>query len=399
LPGDFVGLRFQNFQDVEVVRDVYVLGLDTVGQNVFSYQIEDLKFNHRFAARVADRNALRDLPIEVQSTDSLVYPLTCLELNLSEESLEVLAELNRTIRSDVTMSAAKYSEAVTNFLWERFAYSLKPNGNRAEADDPIIAWLEEGSQGHCELFAGAFVLLAREAGYPARMVVGYAGGSWNAVEDYFVVRNRDAHAWAEIYDVEQENWLRVDSTPGRGSSDPEVIVRTSLEFESGWFAWVDSLRIQWYRRIVNFEQEDQVKLAMTLKDVFLDYYAAFKDKLKNFGPSVKSLLASPLNAGNIRPFAVLLLVFAGIYYGWRFRYAVLNLLFKLLRKPLALDPVRRQAGRFLLKFKARQIEHSVVAELKELRYGPDRLMRDAQSVFGRARVALRRKDDDTVFSK
>lgn len=389
LPGDFFWLRFQNFQDIEIVRDVHVLGLDTVGQNVFSYQIEDLNFNHRFAARVADCNALRDLPIEVRSSESLVYPLTCLELDLSEESLGVLDALNRTIQSEFSMSAAKYSEAATDFLWERFAYSLKPNGNRAEAGDPIIAWLEEGTQGHCELFAGAFVLLAREAGYPARMAVGYAGGSWNAVEDYFVVRNRDAHAWVEIYDAEQQNWLRVDPTPGSGSSNPEVIAQASMEFESGWSAWVDSLRIQWYRRIVNFEHEDQVELAMTLKDICSDYYATFKDKMMNFGLGVKTWFARPLDAGNVRPLAVVVIFLFAIYYGWRFRYALLNLIFKLLRKPKALDPVRRQAGRFLLKFKAKKIDLDVVMELKELRYGPQKSMSDAKLVFRRARMTLR----------
>lgn len=391
MPGDFAGVRFQNFQDVEIVRDVYVYGLDTVGQNVFSYQIEDLKFNHRFAARVADREVLRNLPIQVESSESLVYPLTCLELNLSDESLEVLAEVNQTIQSDSAMSAASYSEAATDFLWERFAYSLKPNGNRAQADDPVIGWLEDGTQGHCELFAGAFVLLAREAGYPARMAVGFAGGSWNAVEDYFVVRNRDAHAWVEIYDAEQQNWLRVDPTPGSGSSNPEVIVQNSMEFESGWSAWVDSLRIQWYRRIVNFEQEDQVELAMTLKDVMLDYYASFKEKLKGFGISAKTWFTSPLDTDNMRPLAVVVLFFGSIYYSWRFRYVLLNLIYRILRKPKALDPVRRQAGRYLVKLKAKQIDDEVVADLKELRYGPERAMREAKPVFGRARVALKRR--------
>jgi hypothetical protein len=389
LAGDYSGLRFQNFQDIELVRDVHVLGLDSVGQNVFSYQIEDLQFNRRFSEGEADRNALRQLPVEVESSESLAYPLTCLELNLSSESLEVLAAVNTEIINGSIRSVADYSEAATNYLWERFAYSLKPNGDRSRAEDPIIGWLTDGSQGHCELFAGAFILLAREAGYPARMVVGFAGGSWNAVEDYFVVRNRDAHAWVEIYDAEQGNWLRVDPTPGRGSSDPEVVLQASMEFESGWAAWVDSLRIQWYRRVVNFEQEDQVELAMTLKDVFLEYSESFKERLRGVMTAFEELVESPLQASNLRPVAAFVLLLGVVYYLWRSRYSLLNLIFKLLRKPKALDPVRRQAGRYLVKLKVKQVDAELVDELQALRFGPEVKLSDAKPVFARARSLLR----------
>ena len=51
----------------------------------------------------------------------------------------------------------------------------------------------------------------RAAGIPARIVTGYQGGELNALGDYHVVRQRDAHAWAEIYD-ETGGWIRVDPT-------------------------------------------------------------------------------------------------------------------------------------------------------------------------------------------
>jgi protein-glutamine gamma-glutamyltransferase len=34
---------------------------------------------------------------------------------------------------------------------------------------------------------------------PARVVTGYQGGELNAVDGYWVVRQRDAHAWAEVW--------------------------------------------------------------------------------------------------------------------------------------------------------------------------------------------------------
>ncbi len=389
VPGDFAALRFQKYQDFEIVPDVHVMGLDSVGQNVFSYQFEDLKFNRRFSAGPQEVEILASLPLEVEHREGLVYPLTTLELSLSPKSIEALRAINSGIIGEVEMRATDYSRAVTDYLWQRFAYSLRPNGERSGVEDPVVGWLENGSQGHCELFAGAFILLAREAGYPARMVVGYAGGSWNAVEDYFVVRNRDAHAWVEVYDVESRSWLRVDPTPGRGSSDPEVVVQGSMAFESGWAAWMDSLRIQWYRRIVNFEQKDQVELAMTLKDVLLGYYVAFKEKLSGWGIAIKSWVVRPLDLKDMRPASVVLVLVGALYFMWRLRYQLLGLLYRLLRRPKSLDPVRRQAGRYLRRFRVKGIQSEVVAELQALRFGPEQSSRAARPVFERTRKALK----------
>jgi hypothetical protein len=392
LPGDFAALRFQKFQDVETIPDTHVLGIDSVGQNVFSYQVEDLQFNQRFEVGVEEAKILNLLPLKVLSMEGLGYPLTTMELSLSDSSIETLREINRSLVGGVELFAASYSQAVTDYLWQRFSYSLSPDGNRSGAQDPVVSWLESGSRGHCELFAGAFILLAREAGYPARMVVGYAGGAWNSVEDFFVVRNRDAHAWVEIYDAEDRSWLRVDPTPGRGSSDPEVLLQSSMVFESGWSAWVDSLRIQWYRRIVNFEQEDQIELAMTLKALVTEYYAAFKEKLSGWGIAIKTWVAQPINVNNMRPVA-LLIVFAGVlYFIWRLRYWLLGILYRVLRRPKALDPVRRQAGRYLKRLQAKGIpgiQPEVVAELQALRFGPEQSARAAKPVFARAKRALK----------
>jgi len=391
LPGDFAALRFPKYQDLEFLPDLHVIGLDSVGQNVFSYQLEDLKFNLRFTAGKNEQEILSSLPLEVDSRESLAYPFTTLELSLSEESMAMLSEINRSLFGEAAMSAVEYSQTTTDYLWERFDYSLQPDGDRSGAEDPIIGWLESGTQGHCELFAGAFILLAREAGYPARMVVGYAGGSWNTLEDYFVIRNRDAHAWVEIFDPEDNTWLRVDPTPGRGSSDPEAVFQSSMTFEAGWSAWVDSLRIQWYRRVVNFEQKDQVELAMTLKDVLLDYYAGLSDKMSGWGIAIKSWVAQPMDVANLRPLALLVVLAACAWFSWRLRYQWLGLLYRLLRRPKALDPVRRRASRYLKRFDAKGIESEVVAELQSLRFGHECSFKDAEPVFVKARQALKKR--------
>jgi len=62
-----------------------------------------------------------------------------------------------------------------------------------------------------------FVALMRAAGIPSRVVVGYLGGELNTAGDYLIVRQSDAHAWAEIW-LAGRGWVRVDPT---GAIAPE----------------------------------------------------------------------------------------------------------------------------------------------------------------------------------
>ncbi|NBB79612.1 MAG: DUF3488 domain-containing protein [Verrucomicrobia bacterium] len=406
LPGDYSTVRFDKYKNVELVDAVNVVALDSVGQSWFSYQVEDLSFNQRFDAGKADAalfaGAESTESADIAKADEvrLAYPMTALKLNLSEEAVDTLQGINEGLNVEDSADAAAYSEAATEYLWQRFGYSLMPDGMGAGGDDPIISWLENGSRGHCELFAGAFVLLAREAGYPARMVVGFLGGSWNPVEDYLLVRNREAHAWVEIFDADQGNWLRVDPTPSasRGSSDPEIAFEGGMRFESGWFAWVDSLRIQWYRRVVNFEQEDQVELARGFKDSVTQFFDQLKEQLAGIGEFLKAFAASPFERGHIRAIVLILILVVFIYGAWRLRYFILGLLHSLVGDRQSLDPVRLRAARYLRRLRRIEADHALILELQALRFGPGRSMRSALPVFKQARKAVKRRKSVDEFS-
>jgi transglutaminase-like putative cysteine protease len=69
----------------------------------------------------------------------------------------------------------------------------------------IDEFLFDTRRGFCEHYASAFVFLMRAAGVPARVVAGYQGGELNPVDGYLVVRQSDAHAWAEIW-LAGEGW-------------------------------------------------------------------------------------------------------------------------------------------------------------------------------------------------
>jgi transglutaminase-like putative cysteine protease len=99
--------------------------------------------------------------------------------------------------------------AIETYL-RQFPYTLDvaaPPPGRDVAD----YFLFELQEGYCDYYATAMVVLARAAGLPARLVVGYATGSYDWSNAQYVVTEADAHAWVEIYFPGYE-WVEFEPT-------------------------------------------------------------------------------------------------------------------------------------------------------------------------------------------
>lgn len=92
--------------------------------------------------------------------------------------------------------------------------------------DPVLWFLKEGKRGVCIHFASAFVLLARAAGVPARLVIGYV--SDGPVPTGWALTAFSPHAWAEYY-VEGVGWVGVEATPGGAAQAPLGAVQLPLD--------------------------------------------------------------------------------------------------------------------------------------------------------------------------
>ena len=90
-----------------------------------------------------------------------------------------------------------------------YRYTLEPP--KLSRQNSIDAFWFDTQAGFCSHYAGAFVYLMRAAGIPARMVGGYQGGEINPLDGHIVVRQYDAHAWAEVW-LEGQGWVRKDPT-------------------------------------------------------------------------------------------------------------------------------------------------------------------------------------------
>jgi transglutaminase-like putative cysteine protease len=69
-------------------------------------------------------------------------------------------------------------------------------------------------RGYCDYYATAFVVLARAAGLPARLVVGYATGRYAPAQGTYEVTEADAHSWPQVYFPEY-GWIDFEPTGGR----------------------------------------------------------------------------------------------------------------------------------------------------------------------------------------
>ncbi|MDE2161137.1 MAG: DUF3488 domain-containing transglutaminase family protein, partial [Burkholderiales bacterium] len=156
---------------------------------------------------------------------------------------------------------ARLAQAVLDHIRHGgYTYTLDPG--TYDGPDVIDAFWIDRKRGFCEHFASAFVVVMRALGVPARIVTGYQGTDPAPQDGWWIVRQRDAHAWAEIWQ-QGKGWMRVDPTaavapdriehghslaprPGLVAGtlvdlDPELAqrLRTALErLDNRWNQWV-----------------------------------------------------------------------------------------------------------------------------------------------------------------
>ncbi|HEY4697716.1 MAG TPA: DUF3488 and transglutaminase-like domain-containing protein [Gallionella sp.] len=151
-------------------------------------------------------------------------------------------------KANSTDDAALVRTALSYFNRQGFEYTLEPP---LLGTNNIDEFMFETKQGFCEHYASAFVFLMRAANVPARVVTGYLGGEFNDIGNYYIVRQSDAHAWAEVW-LKGQGWVRIDPTgaiaPARIQSGLSAAVsnNAALPFMArNPPQWLRNLRLNW----------------------------------------------------------------------------------------------------------------------------------------------------------
>ncbi|MES2880419.1 MAG: DUF3488 and transglutaminase-like domain-containing protein [Pseudomonadota bacterium] len=184
-------------------------------------------------------------------------------------------QLATELRRDPRHAKADNAQLV-NAVMERlrtggYSYTLDPGVYGRESADEF--WFDR-KEGFCEHIASSFVILLRALDIPARVVTGYQGGERNSVDGFWIVRQRDAHAWAEVW-LAGRGWVRVDPTsavaPGRigtlqrlqapaGAITSALLGTVSPAFALNLRAMWDAVNNSWNQRVLNYTQGQQLNL-------------------------------------------------------------------------------------------------------------------------------------------
>jgi len=152
-------------------------------------------------------------------------------------------------------------DAVESYFHTQYQYRLGvvvPPGT-----DPLKFFLTNKPPAHCEYFACAAAVLLRLAEVPTRYVTGLVVTEYNTYGEYWVARNRDAHAWVEAFD-DDKGWVTVEATPSVGVPGEDYLTPVS-EYQKLWENLAD--RFTMFR--VNWQQEGFKSLARAISAFFL----------------------------------------------------------------------------------------------------------------------------------
>ncbi|MDQ6977328.1 MAG: transglutaminase domain-containing protein, partial [Ghiorsea sp.] len=141
-----------------------------------------------------------------------------------------------------TQGVEKAVEVLRQYFLQQFTYSTWLQNSQHHTQTSLSSFLLTNKQGHCEYFASATVLLLRELGIPARYAVGFSMSEYDATAGLYLVRGRDAHAWAvaKINDV----WVNIDNTPPNWFSI-ENANKSQLQGLWDWFSHVSFVFKKW----------------------------------------------------------------------------------------------------------------------------------------------------------
>lgn len=274
-PLEYLGAVYRYRVSLEPSQQHWWLTLDTVtgtpdGRVFFTYDYELIATDPvtTLTTYVAESHTVTR-PTQPLSTLARRVETT-LPSGRNPRSVQLARDMRRRAGSD-----GAFIDAVLEMLRKGgFVYSLTPPLLSYDSVDDFLFNTRSGFCGH---YASAFVALTRAAGIPARVVTGYLGGEWNPIGEYFIIRQSDAHSWAEVW-LEGRGWTRVDPTTvvaperlTRGMLDllpearsPEArLVHFSPAFADLVQRW-DAVNAWWNDRVLKFDYRSQLNLLRQL---------------------------------------------------------------------------------------------------------------------------------------
>jgi len=233
--------------------------------------------------------------------------------NVSRDVIALARQVTATLHTPYEMTVAVQQHLLTSYR-----YSLETETSASVS--PLEDFLFTRKTGYCEHYATAMVVMLRTLGIPARLITGFLATEWNDFGNYYTVRQRDAHAWVEVY-LPRSGWIMMDPTPA--SAAPAA---------TGWETFRrfgESVKLQWDRVFIRYDIRDQIAVVHGLRDsgeVVRNFVTHWFRNLANTGSHMLAVLLGHAHIANGTVYWLLgFSVFAGlallIVFTWHRRYA------------------------------------------------------------------------------
>lgn len=206
----------QNISDTQSYE--YNINLEPHGQR-WLYVLDYLSQTPLEALQYKDGSIVSEKKIEdlygYSAQSSLQVPKNSITLQMRQKTLAlsshvapILFEKTKYIRQMKDHSMRL--DALMEFMRvQKLSYTLEPK--KLTKSSPIDDFLFKTKEGYCVHFSTAFATAAQLVGIPSRVVTGYIAYADQMVKNYILVKQRNAHAWTEVY-IDGKGWLRIEST-------------------------------------------------------------------------------------------------------------------------------------------------------------------------------------------
>ncbi|MEP6923202.1 MAG: transglutaminaseTgpA domain-containing protein [Pyrinomonadaceae bacterium] len=221
------------------------------------------------------------------------------------------------------------ARAIENHLQTEFGYTLDL---KAEGREPLADFLFNVREGHCEYFATAMAVMLRTQGIATRVVNGFQRGEYNDAAGAFIVTQKEAHSWVEVYFPESDSWVTFDPTPAAGQNLSEQ--ESAGNFVSSQInKYMEALNMFWLQYVVAYDSQEQRSLARVFRETLVNnqesagnFWQIWRERVKDWWDNLngargaaasRQTIAQTVLAVLLTGGAIILLWFIGKRVSWQ----------------------------------------------------------------------------------
>ncbi len=244
-----------------------------------------------------------------QAFDQIYLQLPPIDGRISSLAKEIVEKAHAKNRYDA-------ARAVENYLQTQYGYTLEL---KASGDEPLADFLFNIREGHCEYFATAMAVMLRTQGIATRVVNGFQTGEYNDAAGAFIVTQKEAHSWVEVYFPETGSWITFDPTPAAGKNLSAQETAAGNIIAARINKYIEALNMFWLQYVVAYDNQEQRSLARAVRETISsnqtragNFWQIWRERVKDWWESLNGARGAAASSQTILQTILAILLVAGI---------------------------------------------------------------------------------------